>query len=171
MEVLGGVGMAGALWYGVKEILDGKLTKGEFTSFFAALFLMYGRVRKLSRVNANLQQATAAAERIFKVLDTHSEVVDRPGAAVLQGLAHGVDFQDVGFHYDDDRTHRILRGVSLEVRAGEMVAIVGRSGAGKTTLVNLMPRFYDVTAGRHRDRRRRHPRRDAGVAARRRSAS
>jgi subfamily B ATP-binding cassette protein MsbA len=147
MEVLGGVGMAGALWYGVKEIAEGTLTKGEFTSFFAALFLMYGPVKKLSRVNANLQQATAAAERIFEVLDMHSEVVDRPGAAMLTAVTRGVEFRDVGFHYDDDRTHKILRGVSLKVRAGEMVAIVGRSGAGKTTLVNLLPRFYDVTSG------------------------
>ena len=147
MEVLGGVGMAGALWYGVKEIAEGKLTQGEFTSFFAALFLMYGPVKKLSRVNANLQQATAASERIFEVLDTHSEVVDRPGATVLAGLSSAIEFHEVGFHYDDDRTHRILRGVTLQVSAGEMVAIVGRSGAGKTTLVNLLPRFYDVTSG------------------------
>jgi subfamily B ATP-binding cassette protein MsbA len=147
MEVLGGIGMAGALWYGVKEIAAETLTKGEFTSFFAALFLMYGPVKKLSRVNANLQQATAASERIFEVLDMHSEVVDRPGAVALEGLSRGIEFRDVGFHYDDDRTHRILRGVSLGVSAGEMVAIVGRSGAGKTTLVNLLPRFYDVTSG------------------------
>jgi subfamily B ATP-binding cassette protein MsbA len=147
MEVLGGIGMAGALWYGVKEIAGGALTKGEFTSFFAALFLMYGPVKKLSRVNANLQQATAASERIFEVLDLHSEVVDRPGAAVLPGPTRGIEFHDVGFHYDDDRTHRILRGVSLSVPAGDLVAIVGRSGAGKTTLVNLLPRFYDVTSG------------------------
>jgi subfamily B ATP-binding cassette protein MsbA len=77
----------------------------------------------------------------------HSEVVDRPGAVALEGLSRGIEFRDVGFHYDDDRTHRILRGVSLGVSAGEMVAIVGRSGAGKTTLVNLLPRFYDVTSG------------------------
>jgi len=147
MEVLGGVGMAAALWYGVKEIADGLLTPGEFTSFFAALFLMYGPAKKLSRVNANLQQATAASERIFEILDMHSEVVDRPGAVPMPRLAHSIEFRDVVFNYDDDRTRKILRGVSLKVPAGEMVAIVGRSGAGKTTLVNLLPRFYDVTGG------------------------
>jgi ATP-binding cassette, subfamily B, bacterial MsbA len=147
MEVLGGVGMAAALWYGVKEIAEGKLTPGEFTSFFAALFLMYGPAKKLSRVNANLQQATAASERIFEILDMHSEVVDRPGAMALAPLGGAIEFHDVSFNYDDDRTRKILRGVSLKVSAGEMVAIVGRSGAGKTTLVNLLPRFYDVTGG------------------------
>ena len=147
MELLGGLGMAAALWYGAKEIAAKELTGGEFSSFLAALFLMYGPAKKLSRVNASLQQATAASERIFEILDTHSEVVDRPGAATLTGVTRGIEFHDVGFHYDDDRTHKILRGVSLNVRAGEMVAIVGRSGAGKTTLVNLLPRFYDVTSG------------------------
>jgi ATP-binding cassette, subfamily B, bacterial MsbA len=147
MEILGGLGMAAALWYGVKEIIDGKLTSGQFTSFFAALFLMYGPAKKLSRVNANLQQASAAAERIFEILDMHSEVVDREGAVSMTRLARGIEFHDVGFHYDDDRTRKILRGVSLKVAAGEMVAIVGRSGAGKTTMVNLLPRFYDVTSG------------------------
>jgi subfamily B ATP-binding cassette protein MsbA len=147
MEVLAGIGMAAALWYGVKEIADAKLTSGEFTSFFAALFLMYGPAKKLSRVNANLQQATAASERIFEILDMHSEVVDRPGAMTMPRLAHAIEFKEVVFNYDDDRTRKILRGVSLTVPAGEMVAIVGRSGAGKTTLVNLLPRFYDVTGG------------------------
>jgi subfamily B ATP-binding cassette protein MsbA len=147
MELLGGFGMAAALWYGAKEIADHQLTGGEFSSFLGGLLLMYGPAKKLSRVNASLQQSTAASERIFEILDTHSEVVDRPGAATLTGVRRGIEFRDVGFHYDDDRTHKILRGVSLEVRAGEMVAIVGRSGAGKTTLVNLLPRFYDVTTG------------------------
>jgi subfamily B ATP-binding cassette protein MsbA len=147
MEVLGGIGMAAALWYGVKEIADSKLTIGDFTSFFAALFLMYGPAKKLSRVNANLQQATAASERIFEILDMHSEVVERPGALALPRLARAIEFHDVLFNYDDERTTKILRGVSLEVAAGEMVAIVGRSGAGKTTLVNLLPRFFDVTGG------------------------
>ncbi|HEY3380366.1 MAG TPA: ABC transporter ATP-binding protein [Vicinamibacterales bacterium] len=147
MEFLGGIGMAGALWYGAKEIANGQLTAGEFTSFIAALFLMYGPAKKLSRVNANLQQTMAASERIFEILDQHSEVVERPGAVPLRRLSRGITFDNVGFGYEDDHGRKILRGVSLEVPAGEMVAIVGRSGAGKTTLVNLLPRFYDVTAG------------------------
>lgn len=147
MELLGGIGMAAALWYGSREILMGRLTQGEFTSFIAALFLMYGPAKKLSRVNANLQQTMAASDRIFELLDTHTEVQDRPGAIRLPPLSSGIEFRDVSFHYEDDRSHRILRGVSFSVQRGQVVAIVGRSGAGKTTLANLIPRFYDVTGG------------------------
>jgi ATP-binding cassette, subfamily B, bacterial MsbA len=147
MEFLGGLAMAGALWYGSNEIADGRLTTGEFTSFIAALFLSYGPAKKLSRVNANLQQAIAAAGRIFEMLDTHSEVVERPGAVPMAPLSSGVVFRHVSFYYDDRDRRRILRDVSFEVPVGRMVAIVGLSGAGKTTLVNLIPRFYDVTGG------------------------
>jgi ATP-binding cassette, subfamily B, bacterial MsbA len=147
MEFLGGLAMAGALWYGSNEIARGRLTTGEFTSFIAALFLCYGPAKKLSRVNANLQQAIAAAGRIFEMLDTHSEVQERPGATVLAPLARGVEFRHVTFQYEDRDHRRILRDVSFEVPVGQMVAIVGLSGAGKTTLVNLIPRFYDVTGG------------------------
>jgi subfamily B ATP-binding cassette protein MsbA len=108
--------------------------------------MMYGPAKKLSRVNATLQQAIAAAERIFEMLDTHTEVVERPGAPALAPFQSAIEFRDVGFGYDEGGG-RILRNVSFAVRAGQMVAIVGRSGAGKTTLVNLLPRFFDVTSG------------------------
>jgi subfamily B ATP-binding cassette protein MsbA len=108
---------------------------------------MYGPVKKLSRVNASLQQAIAAAERIFEVLDTHTEVREKPGAAALAPFSRTIEFRDVAFSYEDGHARPILRDLSLTVRAGQMIAIVGRSGAGKTTLVNLLPRFYDVTAG------------------------
>jgi subfamily B ATP-binding cassette protein MsbA len=147
MEFLGGVGIAAALWYGSQQIAAERLTTGEFTSFIAAMFLMYGPAKKLSRVNANLQQAMAAAQRIFEMLDTHTEVRDRPGARPLPPLTRTIEFRDVSFHYDDGDGRRILNGVSFTVHAGQMVAIVGLSGAGKTTLVNLIPRFYDVTGG------------------------
>ncbi|HEY8550901.1 MAG TPA: lipid A export permease/ATP-binding protein MsbA [Vicinamibacterales bacterium] len=147
MEFLGGVAMAAALWYGSREIAAGRLTTGEFTSFVTALFLSYGPAKKLSRVNANLQQAIAASGRIFEMLDTHTEVRDRPGAKPLPPLRHEVEFRNVSFHYDDRDRRRILRDVSFKVRVGQVVAIVGLSGAGKTTLINLIPRFYDVTSG------------------------
>jgi len=147
MEFLGGIAMAAALWYGSHEIAQGRLTTGAFASFIAALFLSYGPAKKLSRVNANLQQAIAAAGRIFEMLDTHSEVIERPGAVPMAPLSSGVAFRHVSFHYEDRDRRRILRDVSFEVPVGQMVAIVGLSGAGKTTLVNLIPRFYDVTGG------------------------
>jgi subfamily B ATP-binding cassette protein MsbA len=146
MELIGGLGMAAALVYGSAQIADNRLTTGQFALFISTLFLMYGPAKKLSRVNANLQQAIAASERIFELLDTHSEVKEQPGAGPLAPFQHVIEFKDVGFGYDDG-PGRILRGVSFPVRAGQMVAIVGRSGAGKTTLVNLLPRFYDVSTG------------------------
>jgi subfamily B ATP-binding cassette protein MsbA len=146
MELLGGLGMAGAVWYGSREIAAGELSLGEFTSFVAALLLMYGPAKKLSRVNASLQQAIAASERIFEMLDTHTEVFEKPGAPALEPFNRLIEFRDVVFGYDD-RDLRTLRGVTFTVQAGQMVAIVGRSGAGKTTLVNLLPRFYDVSGG------------------------
>jgi ATP-binding cassette, subfamily B, bacterial MsbA len=147
MEFLGGIAIAGALWYGSREIARGNLTAGEFTSFLAALLFMYGPIKKLSRVNANLQQAAAASERIFEVLDVHTEVMSRPDAAPMPPFTREIEFKDVTFAYEDGHGRSTLRGVSFTIRAGQMVAIVGRSGAGKTTLVNMLPRFYDVTTG------------------------
>jgi subfamily B ATP-binding cassette protein MsbA len=146
MELIGAFGMAGALLYGAREIGSGRLTPGQFASFFAAAFLMYGPAKKLSRVNANLQQTIAASERIFEMLDTHTEVKEQADAAPLAPFCRAIEFREVSFGYDEPAT-RILRSVSFSVRAGQMIAIVGRSGAGKTTLVNLLPRFYDVSAG------------------------
>jgi ATP-binding cassette, subfamily B, bacterial MsbA len=146
MELIGGIGMAAALVYGSSQIAAGQLTTGQFALFIGTLFLMYGPAKKLSRVNANLQQAVAASERIFEMLDTHSEVFEAPHAIALPPFRRSIEFRDVNFGYDDDSS-RILRNVSLKVEAGQMIAIVGRSGAGKTTLVNLLPRFYDVSAG------------------------
>lgn len=147
MELLGGFAIAGALYYGSREIASGRLTTGEFTAFIAALLLMYGPVKKLSRVNASLQQAIAAAERVFEVLDRHTEVVEKPGAAALAPFRRALEFDDVVFAYEDGHGRPILRGVSFTAQSGQMIAVVGRSGAGKTTLVNLIPRFYDVTGG------------------------
>jgi subfamily B ATP-binding cassette protein MsbA len=147
MELVGGAAVVFLVWYGRQQVAANELTAGDFLLFVAAAFMMYTPIKKLSRVNANLQQAMAASERIFEVLDTHSEVRERPNATVLQGLRHGIEFQRVAFAYEDRPNKPILRDVSFSVAPGEMVAIVGLSGAGKTTLVNLLPRFYDVTGG------------------------
>ena len=146
MEFIGGIAFVTALWYGSEAIAARRLTPGEFVAFITALFMMYGPAKKLSRVNADLQQAMAAGERIFLMLDTHSEVHEQPGAAPLPPFSRQVVFDDVHFAYEG-AAHETLRGVTFTVRAGQMLAIVGRSGAGKTTLVNLLPRFYDATGG------------------------
>jgi subfamily B ATP-binding cassette protein MsbA len=146
MELLGGLAFVGALWYGSREIAAGRLTEGDFVAFITALFLMYGPAKKLSRVNANLQQAMAATDRIFEVLDTHSEVRDREGAVTVTGVQRGLEFRDVRFAFPEAE-QTTLDGVTLEIPAGQTVAVVGRSGAGKTTLANLVARFYEPTGG------------------------
>jgi ATP-binding cassette, subfamily B, bacterial MsbA len=147
MEFLGGIAIVGLLAYGRQKISAGALTSGDFLAFIFAAFMLYTPIKRLSRVNANLQQANAAAQRIFEMLDTHSEVVERPHAQPLPKVTRGIEFRDVSFAYDDGAGKVVLRNVSFSAAAGQVIAIVGLSGAGKTTLVNLLPRFYDVTGG------------------------
>jgi subfamily B ATP-binding cassette protein MsbA len=147
MEAVGGLALIGALFYGSWAIRQGQLTTGAFTSFLAALFAMYTPIKRLSRLNSTLQGALAGSSRIFEVLDTHDEICEAPGAREIPRLQRGLRYEQVGFRYADGDGD-VLRGVTFEARAGEVVAIVGTSGAGKTTLVNLLPRFYDVSDGR-----------------------
>jgi subfamily B ATP-binding cassette protein MsbA len=153
MELIGGFAAAGALYYAAQKIRAADpaagvvYSRGDFASFLTAAFMMYTPIKKLSRVNASLQQAIAAAHRIFEMLDTHTEVAEKPGAAPLPRVQRGVEFRDVGFAYEDRPDAFVLRHVSFSVQAGQVVAIVGLSGAGKTSLVNLIPRFFDVTEG------------------------
>ncbi len=147
MEWLGAFGIVGVLWYGSREIAAGELTSGDFGLFVGAMLSMYGPIRKLSRVNASIQQAIAAAERVFETLDTRSEAADQPEARPLAPLRRSIEFRQVSFSYGDGAGGNVLDHVSFEVQAGQVVALVGLSGAGKTTLVNLVPRFYEVTGG------------------------
>jgi ATP-binding cassette, subfamily B, bacterial MsbA len=147
MEFLGGLAIVGLLWYGRRRIGAGLLDQGSFLGFIFAAFMLYTPFKRLTRVNANIQQAMAAATRIFEVLDTHSEVTERPGARPLPALTRSIEFRDVSFAYDEGVGKTVLRNVSFSARAGQVIALVGLSGAGKTTTVNLLPRFYDVTGG------------------------
>ena len=114
--------------------------------FLAALFYMYAPAKKLSRVHLFIQQSSAAAERIFAILDTRDTVADRPGAAELSGPVREIRFEGVTFAYAADKPP-VLDGIELAARSGELIALVGSSGSGKTTLVNLLPRFFDPVAG------------------------
>lgn len=144
-EVLAGIGIALIIWYGGTHVIRGTYTTGTFLSFLAAVLMLYEPVKKLSKLNNSLQQGLAATDRIFDILDRAPEVREPADPLPLPRRPHRVAFEGVHFRYD----HReVLADITLTVEPGEVVAIVGASGAGKTSLVNLIPRFYDVTAGR-----------------------
>ena len=147
MEVLGALGIMGALWYGGYRVIAGGLTPGEFFSFTAAVFLLYGPVRQLSRMANTVQQSLSSVERVFEILDTEHAITDAAGAHTLPGFRDRIVFEDVSFRYPDAETDALI-DISLAVQRGEMVAFVGMSGAGKTTLMDLLPRFHDVSTGR-----------------------
>jgi ATP-binding cassette, subfamily B, bacterial MsbA len=145
MELLGGVFVAFVIWYGGYQVLKGNSTPGTFFSFLTALVMIYEPIKSLSRVNSTIQQGIAAAIRVFQVLDTPVEISDQPGAKTLAPLRKNIEFRGVSFSYDGSAT--ILDNINLAVRRGECLALVGTSGAGKTTLVNLVPRFFEVSEG------------------------
>ena len=147
MEVIGVVGVAAIIWYGGFLVINGSMTPGAFFSFLTAMFMAYTPIRKLSGSNNQIQQALAAAERVFDVLDLKTEQDAEKGRLELPRIAQSVTFDDVTFHYESQSVPA-LNDINLTIRAGEMVALVGSSGSGKTTLVNLIPRFYEPTAGR-----------------------
>jgi len=145
MEALGGAAVAVVILYGGYQVIEGARTTGAFFTFIAALLLAYQPVKSLANLNASLQEGLAAAERLFEVLDIEPAIRDRDGALPLRLAGGEIVLTDVRFGY---QPHAVaLDGVSLTVPAGSTVALVGRSGAGKSTVLNLIPRFYDVSAG------------------------
>ena len=147
MEILGALGIMGAIWYGGYRVISGALTPGEFFSFTAAVILLYGPVRQLGRMMNTVQQSRSSVERVFEILDTPPSIADRPGASLIRDFHDRLVFEGVSFRYPEAEEDA-LSDISLTVRRGEMVAFVGMSGAGKTTLMDLVPRFHDVQAGR-----------------------
>jgi subfamily B ATP-binding cassette protein MsbA len=144
MEFLGGLGIAFIIWYGGTNVISGTSTAGTFFSFMAAVIMLYDPVKKLSHLNNAIQQGMAAADRIFNVIDRKSDITEQPNPVTIQPGPHRVTFQDVSFKYKDDL---VLKNINLKVSEGEILALVGMSGGGKTSLVNLIPRFYDVIKG------------------------
>jgi len=144
VELIASLGAAGVLWFGITRVIDGYLTQGEFSTFLAAMMMMYGPVKRLTKVNANLQRSFGAAERVFELLDEPYEVEEDPTPVELGKSRGEVSFQGVGFAYDNQP---VLNDFTIDVQPGEVVALVGPSGAGKSTVVGLLARFYDPQAG------------------------
>lgn len=145
MEFLGGVAVAFTIWYGGYEVIKGRSTMGQFMSFLTAVLLLYDPIKKLSHLNSALQQGLSALDRIFDVIETESDIQDPPQPTPIADQPHVVSFHDVWFSYDEKP---ILKDINLNVEKGQVLALVGMSGGGKTTLVNLIPRFFDVTKGK-----------------------
>jgi subfamily B ATP-binding cassette protein MsbA len=144
MELLGGIAGAIIIWLGGHMIMQGEMTPGAFGSFLLAVMMCYAPIRDLSKVNLEIQEGLAGATRVFELLDTAPDIEDEEGAISLPPNSKGIDFQKITFKYEEEV---VLKEISLHVKAGEVIALVGMSGAGKTSLVNLLPRFYDVEGG------------------------
>ncbi len=144
MEFLGGLGIAFIIWYGGSKVISGTSTPGTFFSFMAAVLMLYDPVKKLSSLNNAIQQGLAASDRVFDIIDRKSEIAENDNPVEIQSNPHNVIFDNVFFKYDKEM---VLKNIRLDVKAGEILALVGMSGGGKTSLVNLIPRFYDVSRG------------------------
>lgn len=144
MEFLGGLGIAFIIWYGGYKVITGSSTAGTFFSFMAAVLMLYDPVKKLSGLNNAVQQGLAAADRVFDIIEMESDIKEKKTPLAIKRGSHRVTFENVFFKYDDVM---VLKDINLDVKAGEVLALVGMSGGGKTSLVNLIPRFYDVTRG------------------------
>jgi len=146
MEFVAGLGIAGVLLYGGLQVADGKSDAGSLMSFIVSLLLLYDPVRRLSRANNEIQQGLSAAERIFDILDTHVEIADHKDSVAMLPFKKDITFDQVSLTYPGS-SRPVLNGIDLTIKAGEVVALVGRSGAGKTTMANMILRFMDPSSG------------------------
>ncbi len=145
VEFLGGIGMALIIWFGGVQVLQGNSTPGTFMSFLTALIMLYEPVKGVSKLNSTFQQGIASATRIFALLDVRPDIRENPGAVELRPFGERIELKDVCFSYETGQP--VLKHLNLRVNRGEVLAVVGPSGGGKTTLANLIPRFYDITEG------------------------
>ncbi|WNQ12775.1 ABC transporter ATP-binding protein [Paenibacillus aurantius] len=147
VELIGMLGTCLVVWYGSSRVIDGDLSVGFIVAFINYLWRFWGPLSALSKVYSQLLSAMASAERIFEILDTEPEIKDRPGARELPPIRGRVAFENVSFRYQPDKAD-VLHGLKVEVKPGQRVALVGPTGSGKSTIVNLIMRFYDPTSGR-----------------------
>ena len=148
LEALGGLAVAGVIAFAYWRIASGISTVGDFMGFITALLMAAQPIRALGNLTGRIQEGMAAAERLYGLLDEKPSIVDAPGAKPLAIDKGGIRFEHVSFAYEQSTDQRAIEDFSLDVRGGTTVALVGRSGAGKTTIINLVPRLFDVTQGR-----------------------
>ena len=146
MELLGGLGIAGIIWYGGRQVLLGQATPGTFFSFLTALIMIYEPMKRVSGVNNAVQQGMAGAVRVFALLDQPLETTGESGKPELAPIRRDIRIQNVSFSYDDGQ--EVLHGVNLVIPKGQVIALVGPSGSGKSTLANLIPRFFELPTGK-----------------------
>jgi len=146
IQMISTFGMALVLAFGTWRVLDSSLTVGTLVAFISYLIQFYQPVEELIRVNNTLQHALASAERVFEFIDTQPDVQEQPRAIVLGRVRGDVAYEGIWFSYEPGKP--VLQDINLEARAGQMIALVGHTGSGKTTCVNLLPRFYDPDSGR-----------------------
>jgi len=146
MEFLGGLGIAFIIWFGGMRVINGTSTPGTFFSFLTAVMMLYDPVKKLTKLNNTIQEGVAAASRIFDILEIEESIQEKKNPEILIGDAFDLEFENVGFSYDEEE-EPALTNINLRVAPGEVLALVGMSGGGKTSLVNLIPRLYDVSSG------------------------
>lgn len=146
IEFIAALAFTAILWYGGYEVLHGRMKPSALIAYFTLLLAITTPLKSLSRLSSTIQQALAAAERIFETMDINTYIIERPDARVLKKVNGTIEFENVSFAYKEGE--EVLSDINLVVRPGEIVALVGPSGAGKTTLVDLIPRFYDPSKGR-----------------------
>lgn len=146
MELITGVALAGVIFYGGSQTMKGEMSPGELMAFFAALIVIVNSVRTFGEMGIKYNQSMASLERVFQIFDEQPDISDQAGAREMPRFRESIEFRDVSFQYAGAK-RPVLNGFSLKIKKGEMIALVGASGAGKSTVLGLLPRFYDPTAG------------------------
>ena len=145
MEFLSMTGVAVVLWFGGKDVIDGVWTLGDFTAFILAITQMYQPIKNFAQLNSTIQKAVAGSQRVFEILEEKNSIYDIPNAKILDVFSKDIVYKNVNFSYEQGK--QILKGINIDIKKGQTVAFVGSSGSGKSTIANLVLRFYDVDNG------------------------